>query len=383
MNRELELYLELQSALNDSRETFRVFVNEGVANRGGFGGNWTGAKCLDGWKEFVTYTALPKNGWTATIIRDIKTEIEAPLPAPLQAFLDYHNAFLTKYAEWRKGNDPNYDFTAGYNFPSHIDRFVELHIDRLHKPTGIQSLTSSDGSTFYKVGSVKQGDKYHEVWGYGSHFLTIEFQNEQEKPIMATGGKVKAFFAGLGIGSAIATLLHRNTEETPASVSATPAPAKFMSEERGGSYMHSGIAADPDASEVAVGQIIAEADQLAAAPDDTSVDADHLDDTPESSESATLIDSLQGIEESGVDADVVKVRTLGVARAAVVAVWGSKGVDGTSPTVFKRFLDLSTDHLVNIRDKSTKVTDDEKRVIESILENRVAAGKADNSVLLS
>jgi hypothetical protein len=114
-----------------------------------------------------------------------------------------------------------------------------------------------------------------------------------------------------------------------------------------------------------------------------SEDAELVDDTPEPSTASTLIDSLQDIEVAGDAADLVKVRVLGVERAKAVAMWGSKGQNHDEPTKFKRFLDLTTEHLLNIKNNSQAVTDDEIRIIDSILEDRVASGEADASVLTS
>ena len=100
--------------------------------------------------------------------------------------------------------------------------------------------------------------------------------------------------------------------------------------------------------------------------------------TPDNS---TLIDSLEGIEVSGDAADLLKVRVLDVERAKMLAMWGSKGVNQDEPTKFQRLVDLTTEHLVNIKKNSQHVTDDERRIIDSILEDRVAAGEADAGVL--
>jgi hypothetical protein len=98
-------------------------------------------------------------------------------------------------------------------------------------------------------------------------------------------------------------------------------------------------------------------------------------------DNTTLIDSLEGIEVPGEGADLLKVRVLGIERAKMVAMWGSKGHDHTEPTKFQRLVDLTTEHLVNIKANSSHVTDDERRLIDSILEDRVAAGEADADVL--
>jgi hypothetical protein len=44
-------------------------------------------------------------------------------------------------------------------------------------------------------------------------------------------------------------------------------------------------------------------------------------------------------------------------------------------------VELSTEHLLNIKNNSQKVTPHELRLIDSILEDRVAAGEADADVL--
>ena len=108
-------------------------------------------------------------------------------------------------------------------------------------------------------------------------------------------------------------------------------------------------------------------------------DNDEFEDhTPDNT---TLIDSLEGIEVPGEGADLLKVRVLGIERAKMVAMWGSKGQDHTEPTKFQRLVDLTTEHLVNIKANSSHVTDDERRLIDSLLEDRVAAGEADADVL--
>lgn len=105
---------------------------------------------------------------------------------------------------------------------------------------------------------------------------------------------------------------------------------------------------------------------------------DELDDTPKTT---TLIDSLEDIEVPGDKADLLKVRVLGLERAKLVAMWGSKGVNHDQPTVFQRLNDLTPEHLVNIKNNSLAVTEDERRIITSILEDRVASGEVDPDVL--
>jgi hypothetical protein len=204
---------------------------------------------------------------------------------------------------------------------------------------------------------------------------------------MSTTRTVKAFFIGAIAGAVAALASQLKVNVVKLQYTAEPEPkAPFMSDESGGSYMYSGAAADPDFADTAAAehaQALADFDreQAAAGDSDVVLDADHLDDTPEPSESATLIDSLQGIKESGMVADLIKVRVLGLARAKVVAMWGSKGRDGSEGTVFQRFLDLTTEHLLNIKRNSNSVSIDEKRIIDSILEDRVAAGTEDPSIL--
>lgn len=100
--------------------------------------------------------------------------------------------------------------------------------------------------------------------------------------------------------------------------------------------------------------------------------------TPDTS---TLIDSLQGIEVPGDVATLLKVRVLGVERAKAVAMWGTKGINHDEPCKFKRLADLTTEHLLNIKNNSRVATPDEITIIDSILEDRVASGEADASVL--
>ena len=100
--------------------------------------------------------------------------------------------------------------------------------------------------------------------------------------------------------------------------------------------------------------------------------------TPDTS---TLMDSLEGISVDGPIADLVKVRVLGLERAKHVAMWGTKGVNGDEPTSFKRLVDLTTEHLLNIKKNSPKVSTDERRIVDSILEDRVAEGTADAAIL--
>jgi hypothetical protein len=390
MNRELGLYLELQNRLDTSRRVFQEFVNEGVANRGGlFGSDWTGARCLPGWSEFVLNTALPLNRDTFEVIEWIDA-LTPELPIPLQAFVAYHTAFEEKYADWMDGKSPNWDFTAGHNFPSHLDSFVRSVIAALSTPK-IHVLTDSDGHTFTKVGSVKQDDRVSEVWTTGSNFLTITFkasESSTQETTMARQNRVATFLAGLGIGTGIgigATLGAMFSREPKAVPHGAGAGA---SNGQGGAFPDSyGFPFNnttPDApfmSDEKAAQALAELETLDTESVDATVDAEHLNDTPELSPAATLIDSLQGIEVSGESATLVKVRVLGVERAKYVAMWGTKGVDGNSPTVFKRLIDLTTEHLVNIREKSVKVSEDEKVIIESILEDRVAAGTDPESVL--
>jgi hypothetical protein len=106
-----------------------------------------------------------------------------------------------------------------------------------------------------------------------------------------------------------------------------------------------------------------------------------VDITPTPADSSILIDSLSGIGVSGKDVDLVKVRVLGVERAKVVAMWGYKGTKRDQPATFKRFIDLTTDHLLNIKKNSKMVTSDELRIIDSILEDRIASGEVDANIL--
>lgn len=110
-------------------------------------------------------------------------------------------------------------------------------------------------------------------------------------------------------------------------------------------------------------------------PEPTTIPvAGYVNVTPDN---GTILDSLEGIEVAGTEADLVKVRVLGVERAKAVAMWGSKGLSGDEPTKFQRLVDLTTEHLLNIKANSQKVTPDERRIIDSILEDRVAAGDVD------
>ena len=98
-------------------------------------------------------------------------------------------------------------------------------------------------------------------------------------------------------------------------------------------------------------------------------------------DTTTLLDSLEGLEVPGTEADLVYVRVLGLERAKLVAMWGYKGLNGNDPTKFQRLADLTTEHLLNIKANSTKVTKAERRIIDSILEDRVASGEVDAAVL--
>lgn len=90
-------------------------------------------------------------------------------------------------------------------------------------------------------------------------------------------------------------------------------------------------------------------------------------------DTTTLIDSLEGIEVLGTHAQLFKVRVLGLERAKAVAMWGTKGVNHNEPTKFKRLADLTIEHLFNIKNNSEHVTDDERAIIDSILEDREAS----------
>ena len=114
---------------------------------------------------------------------------------------------------------------------------------------------------------------------------------------------------------------------------------------------------------------------------DAGVTADDITNAANDGTGDLAVDALKGVTVAGAGAKLYKIRVPNLLVATKVAYWGSKGVNGDQPTEFKLFSDLSTEHLVNIRDKSLKVTDDEKEIINSILENRVAAGLADDSVL--
>ena len=103
--------------------------------------------------------------------------------------------------------------------------------------------------------------------------------------------------------------------------------------------------------------------------------------TKDSFDEDVLVNSLEDISVLGTQADLLKVRVLGLERAKVVAMWGSKGISREEPTKFQRMADLTTEHLLNIKKHSEKVTIDERRIIDSILEDRVASGAEDASIL--
>ena len=89
-----------------------------------------------------------------------------------------------------------------------------------------------------------------------------------------------------------------------------------------------------------------------------------------------LIESLRGISAAGDGADILKIQVLGLERAKLVAMRGTKGVNRDEPTRFIRFMDMTNDHLENTLKFGKNVSGDEKRIIESILEDRLAAAGA-------
>lgn len=115
--------------------------------------------------------------------------------------------------------------------------------------------------------------------------------------------------------------------------------------------------------------------------DDESINSSNADKfenvTPNTT---TIIDSLENITVNGDVADIVNVKVLGIERAKFVAMWGTKGVNGDDPIKFKRLVDLTTDHLINIKKNSLKVTEDELCIIDSILEDRIAFGEISKEV---
>jgi len=93
--------------------------------------------------------------------------------------------------------------------------------------------------------------------------------------------------------------------------------------------------------------------------------------------STKLIESLRGISAAGDGADVLTIRVLGLERAKLVAMRGTKGVNRDEPTTFVRYMDMTDAHLENTLKFGKNVSGDEKRVIESILEDRQAASGGD------
>ena len=86
-----------------------------------------------------------------------------------------------------------------------------------------------------------------------------------------------------------------------------------------------------------------------------------------------LIESLRGISAAGDGADILTIHVLGLERAKLVAMRGTKGVNRDEPTMFVRYMDMTNSHLENALKFGRNVSGDEKRIIESILEDRAAA----------
>jgi len=71
-----------------------------------------------------------------------------------------------------------------------------------------------------------------------------------------------------------------------------------------------------------------------------------------------------------VRADLIEVKVNGMAAAKANAVWLTKGLDRTQPATAVLLVDCTSDHLQNILANKPNLSDDYRRVITSILEDR-------------
>ena len=71
----------------------------------------------------------------------------------------------------------------------------------------------------------------------------------------------------------------------------------------------------------------------------------------------------------GVRADLIEIKVNGLAAAKASAVWLTKGLD-RGPATCVLLTDCTSDHLKNIVQNKPDLSDDYRRVIESILEDR-------------
>jgi len=334
------LYGELQAKLHKGRDEFQSFVTTAVAKYPEV--KAYGACELPGWQDFVETNALPNNRETMNIINKILA-VEQVVDGPVREFIEYHSDFESQYLAYKKGENQYWKWTAKRNFPYHLNGFIDGKMFSLRDEL---SRNFADMKREYTIAMAELHEK--EV-----QFLELTRTQPQEKKSMSRS--LRVFVAGLGLGALASRLLSSKEETLTPPPTAVPAKPQFISEE-----------AQPVAPEVL--PVIAEEEDF----DDT---------TPDKSDSSTLIDGLEGVTIPGKQFKGITVRTAGLAYAKTVAMWGTKGKFADQPTTFQRLVDLTTEHLIAIKTNSQKVTDDERLVINSILEDRVAAGEADESVL--
>lgn len=295
--REFELYRELQSRLAVSRVAFESFQIGATSHpnadlerlhKGG-------ARMLPGWVDYLQIVAFPLNQKSEETVLQIAA-LTPELPQPLQVFLRYQEKIKAKYEEWKRGDVCDYDLTAGFNFPTHLDEYIDQHLAALAVLILELQLTQNNrGESMSKSAG---------IFGIG-------------------------FLAGLGTG-------------------------RFF----GGKNKTVDVAAPP------------------ALPVTTGPADSPTTTTNPSDGSTMLIESLRGISAAGDGADILTIHVLGLERAKLVAMRGTKGINRDEATKFVRFVDMSTEHLENTLKFGRNVSGDEKRIIESILEDRMAADGA-------
>jgi hypothetical protein len=92
--------------------------------------------------------------------------------------------------------------------------------------------------------------------------------------------------------------------------------------------------------------------------------------TPVVTSTDTLDAAVAGYTGGTGRVDLVTIKVNGMTEAKANAVWLTKGKDRTQPATAVRLVDCTSDHLKNILINKPDLSDDYRRVIESILEDR-------------
>ena len=88
------------------------------------------------------------------------------------------------------------------------------------------------------------------------------------------------------------------------------------------------------------------------------------------SKTDTLDAAVAGFTSGSGRVDLVTIKVNGLDEAKQNAVWLTKGKDRTQPATAVRLADCTSDHLKNILINKPDLSDDYRRVIESLLEDR-------------